>query len=200
MTIDRVVSLADYALFARAFPGVGKALAVWARAANHRGVLVCVAGAHGTLLDATTGVGANLLGALERCGDPLVPVSLIGHVPRAFRLSALVRTDPDRVRADVLAAASARLARAFSFEERDLGQPVASSEVLAEIQDVTGVIAATITQLWTFAPGTVTSAPPGPPPELLTAAAPAPGADIATVTGAELIVLDAAPITWGVLP
>ena len=46
-TLDRVVSMADYALYARAFPGVAKAQAVWARAGGHRGVLITVAGVNG---------------------------------------------------------------------------------------------------------------------------------------------------------
>jgi hypothetical protein len=199
-TIDRVVSLADYALYARAFPGVGKAQAVWARAAHHRGVLVTVAGTQGIVLEPSQGIGANLLAALHAFGDPHVPVALIPYVPRSFRLAVNIRTAPDRARGDVLAAAEHRLRHAFSFAARDLGQPVAASEVVAEIQAVAGVVAATVTKLWTFAPGTQTTEPAGPPPHVLVADAPAPGSDIGTLVGAELIVLDRAPVNWGVLP
>ena len=199
-TIDRVVSLADYALFARAFPGLAKAQAVWARAASHRGVLITVAGNHGAVLSPAAGIGMYLLAAIQQAGDPLVPAALAGYTPKSFRVAANVRTEPDRVRADVLAAVSARLSQAFSFEARDLGQSVAASEVLAEIQGVTGVVAATITALWTFRPGQPTTPPAGPPPDLLPASAPLPGADIGTVTGADLLVIDGGPISWGVLP
>ena len=199
-TIDRVVSLADYALFARAFPGVAKAQAVWARAANHRGVLITVAGNHGAALSSAAGIGKYLLAAIQQAGDPLIPTALPPYVPKTFRLAANVRTDPDRVRADVLATVSARLSQAFSFEARDLGQPVTASEVVAEIQGVTGVVAATITALWIFDPGQQTTAPVGPPPDLLVASAPLPGADIGIVIGAELLTLDTAPVSWGVLP
>jgi predicted phage baseplate assembly protein len=199
-TIDRVVSLPDYALFARAFPGVAKAQAVWARAASHRGVLISVAGNHGAVLSAAEGIGKHLLAAIQQSGDPLVPAALAAYVPKPFRLAANVRTDPDRVRADVLSAVSARLSQAFSFEARDLGQSVGASEVLAEIQSVAGVVAATITALWTFNPRQPTTPPAGSPPDLLVANAPLPGADITTVTGAELLMLDTAPISWGVLP
>lgn len=202
-TLDRVVSMADYAGYARTFPGVAKAQAVWARAAAHRGVLLTVAGRNGASLRPDKGIGANLLAALADVGDPLIPVALVSYLPRSFRLTADVRTAPDRVRVDVLAAASARLAQAFSFDNRDLGQPVAASEVVAEIQAVDGVVAATVTGLWTFAPGTEGAEggrPVGPPPDVLVAAAPIAGADIGTLVGAELIVLDAAPIAWGLLP
>ena len=199
-TIDRVVSLADYALFARAFPGVAKAQAVWARAASHRGVLITVAGNHGAVLSPNAGIGKNLIAAIQQAGDPLVPAALATYVPRSFRLAANVRTDPDRGRQDVLAAVSARLSQAFSFEARDLGQSVAASEVLAEIHSVTGVIAATITALWKLEHGRRTAVLHRPLLDVLPASAPLPGADIGTVTGAELLMLDAVPISWGVLP
>jgi predicted phage baseplate assembly protein len=197
-TLDRIVSLADFALYARAFPGVAKAHAVWARAGDRRGVVMTVAGTHGMLLDPTAEIGGNLLQALQRFGDPLVAVKLVKHTPRSFRLAASVRTSANRVRDQVLDAVSARLRATFAYDARDLGQPVAASEVLAEIHAVTGVIAATITQLWKVTPGTVTAS--GPPPEVLTADAPRAGADIDRVEGAELIVIDPAPIAWTVLP
>ena len=179
---------------------MAKAQAVWARAASHRGVLITAAGNHGAVLSPAAGIGMYLLAAIQQAGDPLVPAALAGYMPKSFRVAANVRTDPDRVRADVLAAVSARLSQAFSFEARDLGQSVAASEVLAEIQGVTGVVAATITALWTFHPGQPTTPPSGPPPDLLPASAPLPGADIGTVTGADLLVIDGGPISWGVLP
>jgi hypothetical protein len=92
------------------------------------------------------------------------------------------------------------LRTAFSYTARDLGQPVASSEILAALQSVPGIVAATITKLWTFTPGTQTTEPPGSPPAVLVADAPAPGDDIGTLVGAELLVLDEAPVTWGILP
>jgi predicted phage baseplate assembly protein len=199
-TLDRVVSMADYALFARAFPGVAKAVAVWARAADHRGVLLTVAGSHGDVLVSSQGIGQNLLAALNQYGDPLVPVSLIPYSPRSFRFAANVVTASDLDRDTVLAAASARVMQTFSFEVRDLGQSVYVSEILAEIQAVEGIVAAIITKLWVFDPAHQTNAPPGPPPEVLPANGPAPGADISTLRGADLIILDAAPISWGVMP
>ena len=99
----------------------------------------------------------------------------------------------------MLAAVSARLSQAFSFDARDLGQPVAASEVLAEIQGVTGVVAATITALWMFDPGTQTTAPPGPPPMLLVAARRGPARHRHRHRGG-VAVLDSAPVSWRVLP
>jgi hypothetical protein len=50
-----------------------------------------------------------------------------------------------------------------------------------------------------FDPASPTSAPSGVS-DPLPAAAPLPGADIGTLEGAVLIVLDSAPIGWGELP
>ena len=165
--------------------------------------MLTTAGDHGALIVASKGIGQNLLSALRTYGDPLVPVALARYAPKSFRLTAAIRTDAARSRPDVLATASAALTNAFSFQVRDLGQPVAPSEVLAVIQGVTGVVAATLTALWKFDPGAPTSVPTTPP-DVLVAQSPQPGTDIGVVIstsliGAELIVLDSAPITWTVL-
>ncbi|MBL7626531.1 putative baseplate assembly protein [Frankia sp. CN6] len=233
--LDRVVSMADYALFARGFPGVAKAHAVRARAGGRAGVALTVAGRHGERLDPRQGTGANLLAALRTYGDPAVPVALLPHEPVPFRLVVAARTAPDRDRAAVLAAASSRLTAAFSFDTRELGQPVAASEVVAVLQATPGVVAATVTGLRvpgsiaatvgtvgfiltgfsfpsaeragaaerTGASGAVnpeaTSGSVGTlaaPTELLAAGVPTPGADLATARGAEILVLDTAPIGW----
>jgi predicted phage baseplate assembly protein len=199
LTLGRVVSLADYASFAKAFPGIAKAEAVWARAAAHRGVLLTVAGSRGAVVLPTTGIGAHLLAALAASGDPLVPVALLPYQPRSFRLAAAVKTADNRERDAVLAAVAARLRETFSFSRRGLGQPIAASEVVAEIQAVPGVVACTVTKLWVYSPDGGGAEPSGPPPDFLAAEAPTPGAEIGTVTGAELLVLDAAPIAWAVL-
>jgi hypothetical protein len=128
-----------------------------------------------------------------------VPVALVPHTPASFRLAVAVRADPARMRSDVLAAASDRLATTFSFAARDLGQAVAASEVLAVIQAVPGVIAATVTALWKVDPA-APSAIPTTSADLLAAGSPSPGVEIGTIAGAELIVLDPSPITWKVLP
>ena len=95
--LDRVVSLADYALFARAFPGVAKAQAVWARAANHRGAADHRGRQSGGTVLSSAGVSASTCWPRSsKLGDPLVPVALVAACARSFRLAASVRTDPDR--------------------------------------------------------------------------------------------------------
>ncbi|WP_181035095.1 putative baseplate assembly protein [Arthrobacter sp. B0490] len=203
-TIDRVVSLPDYAAFARAFSGVAKAHAVGILGLERRGVLLTVAGANGDPIGSGTPSGDALRAALGTAGDPRVLVTLVPHHHRNFRLQALVRTAPERRRRDVLAAAEQSLRINFSFDRRDLGEPVAASELVATLQRVPGVVAVTITHLWALEPGSMTGPPAGSPPAALTATVPS--ADTAFTDaahppgGAEILVLDPAPITWEVLP
>ncbi len=51
LTLGRVVSLRDYEDFARAFPGIAKALATWTWDGQRQGVFVTVAGPDGAAVD-----------------------------------------------------------------------------------------------------------------------------------------------------
>jgi hypothetical protein len=64
-----------------------------------------------------------------------------------IRVGAELRVDPDRIAADVVAAARKAVVSALAFHARDLGQPVWASEIVEVLQSVTGVIAADITAL-----------------------------------------------------
>jgi hypothetical protein len=63
------------------------------------------------------------------------------HTALTFTLNARVAFDPDLIQADVFAAVKAALAAAFAFEVRGFGQGVSASEILAEMQNVPGVVA-----------------------------------------------------------
>ena len=58
-----------------------------------------------------------------------------------FTLSAKVKVDADYIVEDVFEAVNAAIEEAFSFENRVFGQAVTSSEVLAVMQGVEGVVA-----------------------------------------------------------
>ncbi len=148
MTLERIVSLRDYEDFARAFAGVGKALATWTWNGERRGVFVTVAGADGASLAPDGVVAKNLLGAMLAAGDPYVPLRLGFYKPRRFRLKAKVKVDEDYDSAAVLAAVERELRIAFSFEAREFGQPVMQSEVVAIIHSVPGVVAVDVDELY----------------------------------------------------
>lgn len=139
MAFERVVSLSDYQDFARAFPGIGKARAdlAWVDGASR--VLLSVAGATGGAPGGE--VLANLRQAITDLSDPSQPFVLQASELRYFRCVARVQVDPQYTAADVLAAASALVQKAFGFGARDLGQSVTAAELLALLHQVPGVVA-----------------------------------------------------------
>jgi hypothetical protein len=144
-TLDRVVSLEDYQNYARAFAGVAKASAAWAWFGQTRGVAVTVCGAGGSALDPNGETIANLAAALVACGNPHVPLRVMPNQQSLFTVSGKVRIDADRDSGLVMDNVRAALAAVFGFAARDLGQPVAQSEVVAAIQGVDGVVAVELT-------------------------------------------------------
>jgi hypothetical protein len=141
LTLDRIVSLKDYADFARAFAGIGKATAVALWNGERRLVHVVVAGATGQEVASSSDLYVNLVKAIDAQRDPGQLVQVASFKRRTFSLTASLLIDPRRVAADVLAAATSRLLQAFSFQARDFGQPVTAAEVITVIQAVTGVVA-----------------------------------------------------------
>jgi predicted phage baseplate assembly protein len=148
MTLERIVSLRDYEDFARAFAGVGKALATWTWNGERRGVFVTVAGADGASLAPDGVIAKNLLGAMRAAGDPFAPLALGFYKPRRFRLKAKVKVDEDYDSAAVLAAVERDLRDRFSFEAREFGRPVMLSEVVAVMQGAPGVVAVDVDELY----------------------------------------------------
>jgi predicted phage baseplate assembly protein len=148
MTLDRVVSLRDYEDFSRAFAGVRKALAVEFWDGGRRAVSITVAGPDGAAIPPASTVQDHLTAALQRFGDPHVPFTVASYRPALFRLDATLTYDPAYVPEAVRSAVQARLRTAFGFDARGFGQPVALSEVIAVVQDVAGVVAVDVNELY----------------------------------------------------
>ena len=176
MTLDRVVSLEDYQDFARAFPGIGKALATWAWDGQQQIVLLTVAGANGASVPPGSQLYDNLQNAIANGSEPGVKVALYPYQPVFFRISGAVTADPDYAVADVAANVEAALRKAFSFDARSFGQPVHVSEIIATIQNVKGVVDVNLTS----------------PTDDIVAAAPSPSA--AAFAAAQLVTLDPRPL------
>jgi len=190
LTLDRIVSLQDYEDFARAYAGIAKAAATWTWDGERRGVFVTVAGPKGAAVKQGSTLYTNLLTAMRKAGDPLVPLQVASYQEALFRLSARVRIDEDYQSTKVLAAVKQELRQQFSFGARTFGQPVVLSEVVAAIQQVEGVVAVHVDSLYR-------TGDPASPNDRLLAAMPQPGAE--TVTAAELLTLDTAPISLEVM-
>jgi len=203
LTLDRLVSLKDYEDFARSFAGVAKALATWTCTGRRRVIAVTVAGPDGTQIQPdgpTQDLYHNLSDALERFGDPFVPVALVTCRPALFRITGKVKRDPDYLWERVEAGLKEALRAGFSFGPRDLGQPVALSEVVAALQAVLGVVGVDIDVFDRISPAdkVKTRLPLRAEPKgkltvqsLLRAALPGPGpAGQGGILGAELLTVD----------
>ncbi|MBB6187835.1 putative baseplate assembly protein [Rhodanobacter sp. MP7CTX1] len=135
LALDRLVSVADYADFARTFGGVGKASSV--KLGNQ--VRVTIAGADDAPIDTTSDLYRNLLQAMQKYGDLSLSLGLDVRELLVLTLSAKVGLAPDYVWENVEPLVRAALLNAFGFESRDLAQNIYLSEVVACIQAVAGV-------------------------------------------------------------
>jgi predicted phage baseplate assembly protein len=193
LTLGRAVSLRDYADFARAFAGIAKADAVWTRSGRLRGIFVSVAGPDGAAVPVSSQSHLNLVAALRRYGDSLLPLTVATYLPRTFRLKARIKVDARYLPAETLAKAGAALRDAFSFARRDFGQHVSLDEVMAVLQSVTGVEGVDVDQLHRVDAGAVPPLVPRlfalPPREL----------PDGTFQAAELLTLDPGPLSLKVM-
>jgi predicted phage baseplate assembly protein len=142
-TLQRAVSVQDYADFALAFTGIAKSEATVVQRPAGQLIVVTVAGDS----DTTPGPTAltDLTAALRASGDPHVAVIVVAYASLRFRLGAKLAVSADRTADDVLAAVEAAWRGAFGFDARALGQPVYRSEVIAVAQAVPGVLGVDLT-------------------------------------------------------
>jgi hypothetical protein len=194
LTLDRAVSVQDYADFARTFAGIAKAHAIWIDDGRARGMHITVAGPGGLAL--TDGVGPlkTLVSGLRRYGDPLLPLSVKSYAAVTFRLAATVKIAGDADTTKVLAAVATALRAAYAFDARSFGQPVTIDELYATIQGVASIVAADIQLLYRVHQDAVL---PQPSPRLV-AALPGVAPD-GSVSAAELLTLDPGPLDLGVM-
>lgn len=193
-TLDRAVSVRDYQDFARAFAGIAKAHALWIASGPARGVFLTVAGENGAPVPEQSDTHRFLLAALHRYGDPLMPVRLVGHRDARFRLRLALKVAADADAAVLMPAVERALRSAFGFDNRRFGQGVSVDEVVAVVHSVVGVDAVQVTELRR------SDAPASPAfqPRLFAAL---PQASLTALPqAAELMVLDAAPVTLEQMP
>jgi len=189
LTLGRVVSLEDYQNYALAFAGIEKALATWTWSGRQRSVFLTVAGANGAAFQADDLTITNLLAAFQNKGNRYVPVSVASPSYNLvfFEVGANIQVDTtDYDSTQVLAQVWQSLSTSFSFQQRQLGQGVAQSEIIAVIQQIPGVIAVELTIFNRQGAPT-----PATLPAVLLAASPVAGQQ-GTPAGAELLLLDTA--------
>jgi hypothetical protein len=142
LALDRVVSLTDYAAFARGTAGIAKASATWRLVKEEQVIELTVAGDAGQRVDKDA--TDALRTALAATGDPHQRVVITNADPVSFDVSATLFVQSDRPHGTVKATATAALLAVFGFDARDLGEQVTASEVMAAIQAVPGVVAVTL--------------------------------------------------------
>lgn len=191
LTLGRVVSLEDYQNYALAFAGIAKALATWTWVGRKRSVFLTLAGANGIAFQPDDLTITSLLQALQDAGNPHVPVYVANpsYNPVLFEVGANLQIDTtDYDPTQVLAQVWQSLSTTFSFDQRQMGQGVAQSEIIAVIQQTAGVIAVEVTA---FNRQGQPPAPGAALPAVLLAASSAAGQQ-STPSGAEMLLIDPA--------
>jgi hypothetical protein len=140
MALDRLVSVRDYEDYARSYAGIGKASAVRLSDGRREVVHLSIAGIDDVPLDQESDLYKNLFQALRRYGDPHQPLRMDICERMLLFIKANVRLDPDYLWSSVEPKIRAALLEAFSFEVREPGQDVVSSEIISIIQQVPGVV------------------------------------------------------------
>jgi predicted phage baseplate assembly protein len=145
-TLGRAVSLLDYADFAMAFTGIGKAVASVLPLRSGPTILVSVADHEGAPPPAAT--VARLQAALREHGDPHARVLVLPCRSARFRLALKVGVDPARQPDAVLEAVGEALRAAYRAAGRAIGAPVHASEVTAAAAGVPGVVGIDLDRLY----------------------------------------------------
>ena len=143
--LGRLVSVADAADLVLSWAGVGKAGAAAATDGSSEVAAVTVAGVDPVALDPAGALCTDLAGALAAAGDPTTPVLVLPARLYLIVLAASVRCDPALDWAGVSAALQAALTGAFGYGQRQLGQDVIISEIVAVAHSVPGVESFSVT-------------------------------------------------------
>ena len=139
LALDRLVSVPDYADFARARAGIGLASAARLSDGTNTVVHLTIAGTNDIPIDETDDLFQNLRQSLSTFGDPSQPVQVAVRELLLIVTAAAVHVDADH-RFDLLEPQiRAALLDRFGFDHRDLGQALFQSELIATIQAVPGV-------------------------------------------------------------
>ena len=147
-TLDRIVSLQDFEDFARTFAGISKAQAIPLWTGDSQIVHITVAAANGDPVPIDSVLYNNLVDAIDIARDPVQQVQVDSYEAIAFNLEAQVLLNPSYLPDRVITAVREALQTQFSFDQRELGQAVTASEIIATIQKVAGIVAVDLDALY----------------------------------------------------
>lgn len=137
--LDRVVSVRDYADFARGFAGIAKAEARQVSDGTRQYIHVTVAGVDDIPIDTNSDLFNALVGSLRALGDPALPLIVAPRERITLVLAAGIKLRRGYQWESVDAAIRAALLDRFGFARRTLGQPAVTSVVISAIQGIPGV-------------------------------------------------------------
>lgn len=139
LALDRLVSVSDYADFARKFAGIGKASSRRLSDGRKTVVHLTIAGKDDIAIDQTTDLYKALQQALLAAGDPHQPLVIVTRRLKVLVMSAGVKVLPEYEWETVAANLRTTLLDLYSFDNRDLGQSAFLSEAVSAMQAVAGV-------------------------------------------------------------
>jgi hypothetical protein len=137
--LDRLVSVIDYADFARTYAGIGKASAGRLSDGRRQLVHVTIAGADDIPIDVNSGLYRNLVQALHQYGDPYQAIQVCVRKVQLLVIVASIKILADYEWESVESQVRAVLLDGFSFDKRELGQSAFLSEAISLMQGVEGV-------------------------------------------------------------
>jgi Baseplate J-like protein len=138
--LGRLVSLSDYADFARVYAGIAKSHAAWGKFGRAQGVLLTIAGAEGAEIPADSDLGEKFADAVQSFRDATVLVQIVSYAPRTFSLSVRLYCDARFDTETIIAEARAVLEERYSFRKMHLGEGVTASTIITLLQNVAGVV------------------------------------------------------------
>ena len=147
VSLDRIVALADFEAFARAFPGIGLAQATLLHLPQGQVVHITIADSNGATVPESSALYTSLAKALNQRRNPLQPMRLDSYTPVPIELTARLDVDSRYRPEAVKSAVQSALQHTFGFGQRAFGQPLASAEVVQVIQQVPGVVAVVMQKL-----------------------------------------------------
>lgn len=138
-SMGRIVSIEDYADFARTFAGIAKAEARPLSDGKRQLIHLTIAGIDDAPIDPTSDLYQFLLDALEKYGDADRIVQLAARELIVLVTSAKVRLQPGYQWEPVSLKMRQAILKAFAFNNRALGQPALLCELIAALHSVKGV-------------------------------------------------------------
>ena len=138
-SLDRLVSVSDYADFSRTFAGIAKAVSARLAFGGRAGVWLTIAGNDDIAIPPASDLFQLLARALRDYSDPDLPVRILARDRLTLVLAVRIAISPDYRWDDVERRVRAVLLARYGFEPMALGASIAFSAIVAAIQAERGV-------------------------------------------------------------